>query len=147
MRASGFLIFVLLIGPLWASGAAAQDRVGTARQAVVAPARATTAAAGKTMPDVTMANICDRAKARARSGGHTLTIACVPGGTQDRLTAKADVQASDVTCKYTENDEGGFDAKSCKCSKDEDSDCTGFITWCAKQGGDVSGNNQSATCD
>jgi len=103
----------------------------------------------KSMPSNTsLADICDPTRKASRQKGNELTVECKPSksSASSRVKAKPDVQRSDVNCKYTENDDGGFDAQSCTCKADSDSNCTGFITWCAKQGGDVGGNNQNATC-
>jgi hypothetical protein len=96
----------------------------------------------------TFDNICDQGRKVTRRQAQVLTIACQPSGDSPAgtITARPDVQRSDVNCKFTEDGEGGFKAQSCTCKADDDSNCTGFITWCAKQGGDVSGNNQSASC-
>jgi hypothetical protein len=52
---------------------------------------------------------------------------------------------ADINCSYSET---GGDMKwlACTCAADEDSKCTGFITWCAAQGDEVSGNSGSASC-
>jgi len=109
-----------------------------------------TSANVKPMPaNTSMADICDPYRKASRQKGNVLIVECKPARSSapSRVKAKPDVQRSEVNCKYTENDEGGFDAQSCTCKADSDSNCTGFITWCAKQGGDVGGNNQGATCD
>ena len=109
-----------------------------------------TAVSVKSMPaNTSLADICDPARKTSRQQGNELTAACKSSksATSSTIKAKPNVQRSDVNCKYTENDQGGFDATSCTCKADSDSNCTGFITWCAKQGGDVGGNNQGATCD
>ena len=52
---------------------------------------------------------------------------------------------ADINCSYSET---GGDMKwlGCTCTADEDSKCTGFITWCAAQGDEVSGNSGRASC-
>jgi len=50
-----------------------------------------------------------------------------------------------INCSYSET---GGDMKwlACTCTADEDSKCIGFISWCAAQGDEVSGNSGSASC-
>jgi len=122
-----------------------------ARMAVKPAAAKQVRAANAVVPmpkGVRLSNICDPDTTEASSAGAVLTIACDPVASPQTawLAAGMTKQVSDINCKYTENDQGGMDVKSCSCKADDDSNCTGFITWCAKQGGDVSGNNQSATC-
>ena len=38
-------------------------------------------------------------------------------------------------------------ARTCECTADKLSNCTTFVTRCAENGSNVSGNKQSATCD
>jgi len=52
---------------------------------------------------------------------------------------------ADIACSYSEAD-GVTQWLDCTCTADEDSKCTGFITWCAAQGDEVSGNSGRASC-
>ena len=52
---------------------------------------------------------------------------------------------SDIDCSYSESG-GVMTWLGCTCTADDDSNCTGFITWCADQGDEVSGNSGGASC-
>ena len=143
MRLHSVWGIVLVIALFYSLSVSAQVETKTVSTMQIASANE------KQMPSNTsFQNICDPVRKTSRQQADELTVSCRPSSpsASARLTAKPDVQRSDVNCKFTENDEGGFDVQSCTCKADSDSNCTGFITWCAKQGGDVGGNNQSASC-
>jgi len=52
---------------------------------------------------------------------------------------------ADISCSYSETG-GVMKWLGCTCAADEDSKCNGFITWCAVQGDEVSGNSGRASC-
>jgi len=147
MRARCALFFVII--PLLTFTLDVYAQTDPAKDhAAVATMQVTTTKA-KPMPAKTsLKNICTPARMKTRQQENVLTVDCQPSSpsASANLKAKPAVQRSDINCKYTENDQGGLDVDSCKCKADSDSNCTNFITWCAKQGGDVGGNNQSATC-
>ena len=142
------LVFVFLAS-FSLSATAKSGEVKAERQQAAATMQLTTVQSKPMPSNTSLKNICDPERKASREKTLVLAFACTPvTSSPARLTAKSGEQRADVNCKYKENDQGGFDAVSCTCKADSDSNCTGFITWCAKQDdGDVGGNNQSATCD
>lgn len=77
---------------------------------------------------------CEGKKPTPKSGAADKYKAASPGGVR-----------SDIACNYSESG-GAMTWLGCTCKADDDSNCTGFITWCADQGDEVGGNSGSATC-
>jgi len=147
MRARcGFALVFVFLASFGLSATAKSDEVKAERQQAAVTMQAKPVHSKPMPSNTSLKNICDPKRKASREQTAVLAFACT--SSPARLTAKSGEQRSDVNCKYKENGQGGFDVVSCTCKADSDSNCTGFITWCAKQdGADVSGNNQSATCD
>ena len=77
---------------------------------------------------------CEGKKPTPRPGTQTNFKAADDGGLR-----------SDIDCSYSESG-GAMNWLGCTCTADDDSNCTGFITWCADQGDEVSGNSGGASC-
>lgn len=140
---------ILFLSACFASEALAQRATKQQENTPTAVTLQAVPVKAKQMPaNTSFANICSKAQKTTRQKANVFTVACKPSSpaAPSRLVAKSGAQRSDINCKYTENDDGGLEAESCTCKADEKSNCTNFITWCAKGDGDVGGNNQNATC-
>ena len=99
-----------------------------------------------------VSSLCNPKKVEKSARRGKTTFSCEGKKPTPRPGAQANYKAagdgglrSDINCSYSESG-GVMKWLGCSCTADDESNCTGFITWCADQGDEVSGNSGGASC-
>jgi hypothetical protein len=105
--------------------------------------------------DSQMKQVCGSRGVAKSSRGSKATYSCTSkpqrAGTSSSTAGSVKAAGSgglraDIDCSYSES--GGVQTwLGCTCKENNDGNCTNFITWCAEQGDEVSGNSGGANCN